>query len=259
MPPLPRLAATFAGVDDLETGDDPVSVGEHWVTLADHLTDTEQAALRLLDSVPVLLPAPFADAVIEAAALHDVGKAHQVFRDSVAAIAQHAGVELPSDEVFAKSGDPTRRLRHSRRGFRHELASALWLLECRDELIQSSEADLVIYLVAAHHGRVRMGLRSLQDDLAQSDATVLGVTRGDHLGALVLHGATLPAVELKLDIVELGGGASGRSWSDLALTLLHRQDLGPFRLAYLEAVLRLADWRASASPTPYVLKEAVHV
>ena len=37
-----------------------------------------------------------------------------------------------------------------------------------------------------------------------------------------------------------------RRWSERALRLLGRPDLGPFRLGFLEALARLADWRASA-------------
>ena len=35
------------------------------------------------------------------------------------------------------------------------------------------------------------------------------------------------------------------SWTTNALVLLER--LGPFRLAYLETLVRMADWRASAT------------
>jgi CRISPR-associated endonuclease/helicase Cas3 len=45
--------------------------------------------------------------------------------------------------------------------------------------------------------------------------------------------------------MELGEDENGRpSWSARTQELLAR--LGPFRLAYLEALLRAADWRASA-------------
>jgi CRISPR-associated endonuclease/helicase Cas3 len=37
------------------------------------------------------------------------------------------------------------------------------------------------------------------------------------------------------------------SWAGRALALLERDDIGPFRLSYLEAIVRLADWRASAA------------
>lgn len=53
-----------------------------------------------------------------------------------------------------------------------------------------------------------------------------------------------PEVTLHLDPMELGLSCRYRpSWRDRMQNLLGR--LGPFRLGYLEALLRIADWRAS--------------
>ena len=54
------------------------------------------------------------------------------------------------------------------------------------------------------------------------------------------------AHELPTASVDLGIFKTGRSdsWSDSARALL--AELGPFRLAYLETLVRMADWRASA-------------
>ena len=50
---------------------------------------------------------------------------------------------------------------------------------------------------------------------------------------------------LLLSIMELGwDDVSRESWTERTRELLAR--LGPFRLAWLETLLRLADWRASA-------------
>jgi CRISPR-associated endonuclease/helicase Cas3 len=44
--------------------------------------------------------------------------------------------------------------------------------------------------------------------------------------------------------MQLGGGKNGPSWTELAQRLL--EEYGPFRLAWLESLVRVADWRASA-------------
>jgi CRISPR-associated endonuclease/helicase Cas3 len=48
--------------------------------------------------------------------------------------------------------------------------------------------------------------------------------------------------------MELGLSADGKpSWAERMLRLRDDPELGPFRLAYLEALLRAADCRASAA------------
>jgi CRISPR-associated endonuclease/helicase Cas3 len=45
--------------------------------------------------------------------------------------------------------------------------------------------------------------------------------------------------------MELGEGEQGPSWTERSLKLLDEH--GPFCLAWLETLVRLADWRASAA------------
>jgi CRISPR-associated endonuclease/helicase Cas3 len=47
---------------------------------------------------------------------------------------------------------------------------------------------------------------------------------------------------LSLDAMQIGGD---ESWSAGVLALRENQEIGPFRLAYLEALLRAADCRVS--------------
>ena len=70
--------------------------------------------------------------------------------------------------------------------------------------------------------------------------TVLHVPGYDPLPAVDLGGESCPQTILDLSPMRLGEG----SWTERALML--RGELGPFRLAYLEALLRAADLRASA-------------
>jgi CRISPR-associated endonuclease/helicase Cas3 len=53
----------------------------------------------------------------------------------------------------------------------------------------------------------------------------------------------LAASALTVDLDQFGAGDGHSSWYRTVAGLLERY--GPFRLAYLETVVRIADWRAS--------------
>ena len=186
-----------------------------------------------------------------------------------------------------------------RAGFRHELASGLAILELLrrhqpnhpalawpDEELRAAfdlapsepcppladsalaaeiaaltgpQFNLLIYLVAAHHGKVRLSLRSSPDDLREDvpwpcppeTRQARGVREGDSLPDVALPGLDFtslqvlaPAVTLHLDVMDLGlSCAYGPSWRERTGALLAAH--GPFRLAWYEAILRVADQRAS--------------
>ncbi|MFT3853142.1 MAG: CRISPR-associated helicase Cas3' [Ilumatobacteraceae bacterium] len=244
-----------AAADDQATADDPASLDSPgWVTLADHLRDTEREARVLLDALaPLAVNDDVRQAVVTAARLHDVGKAHPVFQAAMDVVAQRTELAKPLGVPVAKS--PSRgRLAYGVPNFRHELASALALLgDGRVALGESGEPDLIVYLVAAHHGRVRVGVRSQPGDerpiVGDDSLRILGIGDRNVLPAVVLDGGEMPASTLDLGIFGLGRRHAGPSWAERALAMRDRADLGPFRLAFLEALVRLADWRASARPT----------
>ncbi|NIP67094.1 hypothetical protein GWN63_03420 [Candidatus Bathyarchaeota archaeon] len=56
--------------------------------------------------------------------------------------------------------------------------------------------------------------------------------------------------ELDLSPMELGISPTGEpSWLDRVMRLRDREDLGLFKLGYLEALLRIADWKGSKIET----------
>jgi CRISPR-associated endonuclease/helicase Cas3 len=170
---------------------------------------------------------------------HDRGKSHEVFQRAVADEAHLAG-------DWAKSERRPRR--YHRPKFRHELASALTLLQANGT-IPEEHRDLVAYLAASHHGKVRESLRSMPGEVAAEGLRFArGVHEGDVLPAVDLGGGVTAAeVVLSLSSMEMGLGTDGQpSWAERVCGLVEREDLGVFRLAYLEALIRAADRRASA-------------
>lgn len=231
-------------------GDDPITYAtRQWVALRRHLEEVEASVRSLFAGLnPTGLSAAQQEAAALAGRFHDLGKAHPVFQDALVQLAgEDELAEVERGRPWAKSAS-TGRARYQRRAFRHELASALVLLQGgATALDDNAETDLVVYLVAAHHGRIRIGIRAVPDDGA--DGYVLGIAEGDDMPAVEIPGGLVPASSLSLGPVRLGRSPQGSpSWSERALALRDRPDLGPFRLAFLEAAVRLADWRASAAP-----------
>ena len=213
------------------------------VLLSAHLRHVEAEAEALCNALEV--DTDTRAAIVRAARWHDVGKVHDVFQDTM-----RRGLgdgEVVSEAPLAKTIKPN--LRHGRAYFRHELASALALLAQEH---WSRDADLAAYLVAAHHGKVRMNLRALPREPAPTDTNqadarfARGIWEGDELNPVDLGGGERwSGGRLTLSLMELGWDETTReSWTERTRDLLAR--FGPFRLAWMETLVRLADWRASA-------------
>lgn len=230
-------------------GEDRYTHADDFVTLAQHSLAVRDEAVRLCEA----LGETAAHTAVGTAALwHDVGKAHEAAQTAYSDFFDKARAPMPRDQLWAKVPG-TGKLRYrierdgkeqSRRYFRHELASVLAWLEHgqRDETY-----DLIAYLIAAHHGKIRLGIRALPGEGTPPDLRrfARGIWEGDTLPPVALNGVSLPETVLRLDVMELGEGAMGPSWMARTRRLL--RELGPFRLAWLETLVRVADWRASAA------------
>lgn len=130
--------------------------------------------------------------------------------------------------------------------------------------LTAEEFDLLAYLVCSHHGKVRMAWHASPADQEASDTVVRirGIREGDLLPAFPLMDAdgqfvSLGESRLTLAPASLGlSSRTGRGWTERVLQLLSRH--GPFQLAYLETLLRVADQRASKSPVADALVTTHH-
>lgn len=206
------------------------------VSLANHTQHVVDVVAGIVSRLPL---SQYANIYKLVAQLHDLGKADERFQ---AMLLQEdrtdAWLLAPSadpNELLAKSGDDSLNLAQYRkaceraelpRGFRHELLS-LQLAERHPSLPSESMVhDLVLHLIAAHHGNV---------------GPFAPVVIDDNPPSVEVGGVELTAADRKaLPPHRLDSGVVDRFWRLLRC-------YGWWGLAYLETVFRLADWQASAA------------
>ena len=250
--PVDPVEPSEPDANDADTsGTEPVQLAEHLQRVARRAEELKQEVGRESECVPW-------DAIVTAARWHDIGKAHPAFQAAMHDSEKVRGQALDRETLWAKSGAagiPNYRVIETdsegnpheipRRGFRHELASVLvWLNQADGE----ADADLIAFLIAAHHGKVRGSIRSLPNERQPPDQATKfarGIWDGDEIPPVDLgNGRVTDSVKVNLSLMELGEDENGKpSW--LARVLRLRDQYGPFRLAYLETLVRLADWRGS--------------
>jgi CRISPR-associated endonuclease/helicase Cas3 len=200
------------------------------VTLRDHSAGVERWVESFTGGLGV--DGGLAAALARAAALHDLGKADWRFQYLLYG-------DEPDETPLAKSGrdyTPAQQAKLRRRaglpdGFRHEFVSAALVRRNRDATLAGLTADggeLVEYLVGVHHGRGRPFIPYVREGDPGGRETVRAEWEGRRLEAGADHGLW------RLD----------EGWAELFWRLVGRY--GPWGLAYLEALLRLADGARSA-------------
>jgi CRISPR-associated endonuclease/helicase Cas3 len=243
-----------AAQDSEATASDPTSQST-WQSIAvhtDHVVDELQIIMRHLGiDLPPLL---------HAARWHDLGKAHPSFKAKIKVsfvTSPEAAPHLPLAKApqDAWHSPKTKNIQDLRAYFRHELASALAVIHPAVSEIPAESKNLVAWLIAAHHGKIRLSIRSLPDETTPDDPTkrfARGVWDCDSLESVHLGGGiTSPPLTLSLEPMELGlcqepPFENQPSWTERMLALRDHPQIGPLRLAYWETLLRAADERASA-------------
>ena len=159
-----------------------------------------------------------------AGGLHDLGKVDPRFQLQLVG-GDRIDLEKRRGEPLAKSLRGVRRVRVYPRGMRHEIASVAMIESNRGVLDSAFDKDLVLHLVGTHHGWAR----PLPPILADPDPQSLTFT---------LDGRRMEATS------DLTDGSLALDMADRFWRLI--EHYGYYGLAWLEAILRLADHRQSA-------------
>ncbi|MCA9055676.1 MAG: CRISPR-associated endonuclease Cas3'', partial [Planctomycetaceae bacterium] len=204
------------------------------ISLSDHLADVAAETRRLVSAIN--LEAAVAAAVIAAAERHDLGKTDLRFQALL--LGSTPDVAAMQPQLWAKSarGFVPTNTHTLPRGFRHEMLSVALAQKVKDELDQDGH-DLMLHVIAAHHGHARPFAPVVVDD-APPDVNLGALSDYKNQKAAIL----LSCEERRASPAHrLDSGISERFWT------LNRR-FGWWGLAWLESALRLADWGASAQP-----------
>lgn len=221
---LARRVAPAEEVGEVSTESDRALGDGRAIPLSAHTEGVESFAAQFAGSLG--LPLALVDDVRLAARLHDLGKAHPDFK-----LLLYGGDELAAAAgVFlAKSGrgrlpERVRSRVPLPKGARHEIAS-LALAQGHPDLGAAHDAELVLWLIGTHHGWGRPFFPAVAWPPA-------GETIEAAVGAHVFRSVPVPSLDRLT-----------AWWIDLHADLTRRY--GPWGLARLEAILRLADHRQS--------------
>lgn len=210
-------------IDFATTGDDEDAEGKSWcwfelsnegaktskkpVSWEVHVADVVSHTKAIVNALP--LDQTLKDTIVFAAKYHDHGKKRRQFQIML------NNRNYP-ESVLAKSGKKGSRIAET---YRHEFGSLIDVQMEKDfqELPKESQ-QLVLHLIATHHGRARPHFPLEETFDPENDQVT-----ADKISAFVPR----------------------------QFAILQRK-FGRWGLAYLESLLRAADWAASANPSAFV-------
>jgi CRISPR-associated endonuclease/helicase Cas3 len=187
-----------------------------FVTLKQHSIDARGELLKIAENLQHLDLGDFWTIVADCCQWHDLGKAHNQFQNAI----------HNTKDIWAKAPSMSH---YQRRGFRHELASAIGALV-------NGKSFLFAYIVVAHHGKVRVHLDNFY--WLKDEQGLRGLIEGDKVPACFLGNDDSDQVdEFLIELPDIG------DWKCAVNDLI--ENLGVFKLSYLETLVRIADRRAS--------------
>jgi CRISPR-associated endonuclease/helicase Cas3 len=299
-PQIQNAETPRSSIADRSDSSESLSQVAQWKTIFTHCREAGEEANKL--ATDLKLDEKLRAILGLAMRIHDWGKSHPAFATGTYRVSPvRVDLAKAPAEAWQPSQKLYQTQTHGhRRGFRHELASCLATLELlrralpdhpavatdhldwfedltpsnidtpaitnalADEIarLDQLDVDLLLYLVAAHHGKVRVSMQATPKDqsfdfdnsnFVGKGMPVRGVRERDVIPETRLpdeHGSPVIVPELKVSLTPAAMGLSeryGRSWSERTLTLIDK--VGPFTLGYLEAIVRAADVRASVLAT----------
>lgn len=257
---------------DLGMTDSPegqtLSVVARWHDVGKSSTRWDGAISRYLDTLRQKL-----QGCLQEDAGDEVNTLLRAFETTLAMPSRQSWAKFPDVRGFLQQLPTDRRDEYRRKlfvrflpGYRHEAASAMvaWDRWQREGPSSSGLTALAVYLIACHHGKVRTVLRANPPRIrrgrggevisANQNDLLFGIRSGDELLPVpgILPDRIVVPTEPRLfgmrGTWDDAGTFSpaGTSWVEMIHELLSQH--GPFKLAFLEALICAADRRASRNP-----------
>ena len=224
--------------DNVSSYSSDEGANNNYMTLCDHTDRVVNKCNCILNKLSNIICRNISDYIIKGALWHDAGKAHDAFQARI--IRPNNNIiyaKAPHDKWVNKYPTNYDKKLKLRKYFRHELVSGLLAL-------QNGEDDIIAYLAAAHHGKIRVSISSINGEYIPDEDTIFakGVWDNDLVESFNLTGLNINKTRIDMSVMQVGS-FNKKSWMAMVIQLYRK--FGIFKLAYMETIVRCADQRGS--------------